>query len=189
MTTSQSPGDLPASMGDDRPHKPADDAEQVYYKGSPMLRGDLGMVSLWYIAGLILILTPLVYYLLRDAWWPWYVTLGLVLVGLVLFVIPVLVIKQVRYCISNYRIDYERGLLGKKIDTMELWHVDDIKFNQSFFDRLMGVGTIHVYSDDQTTPDLALKGLPNPRDIFEKLKQRVISVKRQRGVIKMDVGS
>jgi hypothetical protein len=53
----------------------------------------------------------------------------------------------------------------------------------------MGVGTIVVFSDDQSTPNLELRGLPNPRDIFEKLKQRVISVKRQRGVIKMDVGS
>jgi hypothetical protein len=33
-----------------------------------------------------------------------------------------------------------------------------------------------------------LKGLPNPRSLFESLKQRVIAVKRQRGVIKMDVG-
>jgi hypothetical protein len=30
--------------------------------------------------------------------------------------------------------------------------------------------------------------LPNPRAIFDQLRQRVITVKRQRGVIKMDVG-
>ena len=31
--------------------------------------------------------------------------------------------------------------------------------------------------------------IPNPRDIFDKLKERVIAVKRQRGVIKMDRGT
>jgi len=30
--------------------------------------------------------------------------------------------------------------------------------------------------------------VPNPRPLFENLKQRVIAVKRQRGVIKMDTG-
>jgi hypothetical protein len=104
-------------------------------------------------------------------------------------VIPVLVVKQFRYRISTHRIDFERGLLGKKIDTMELWHVDDIKFEQTFFNRLMGVGRITVMSDDQTTPQLELKGLPNPRPLFDSLKQRIITVKRQRGVIKMDMGS
>ncbi|HZN64795.1 MAG TPA: PH domain-containing protein [Tepidisphaeraceae bacterium] len=188
MTASPSPRDTTDSFGE-APHRPADDAEVVYYKGSPQIRGELGKVSLWAIIGVLLIIAPFVYYLLQNEWWPWYVILGLVVLGLILLFIPVLIVRQVRYCISNYRIDYERGLLGKKIDTMELWHVDDINFRQSFFDRLMGVGTIVVFSDDQTTPNLELKGLPNPREIFEKLKQRVISVKRQRGVIKMDVGS
>jgi hypothetical protein len=52
----------------------------------------------------------------------------------------------------------------------------------------MGVGSITVFSNDKTTPKLELKGLPNPRPLFESLKQRVIAVKRQRGVIKMDLG-
>ena len=31
--------------------------------------------------------------------------------------------------------------------------------------------------------------LPNPRPLFETLKQRIIAVKRQRGVVKMDIGT
>jgi hypothetical protein len=54
---------------------------------------------------------------------------------------------------------------------------------------MLKVGTIRVMSHDQTTPRLELTGLPEPRPIFESLKQRVIAVKRQRGVIKMDVGN
>ena len=179
----------PDAPGDAQPHRPADDTEQVYYEGSPMIRAQMGTLFFWTLLAAILIAAPIVYRLLRGWWWPWYVTTGLIVVGLLLLVIPVLIVKQFRYRISNYRIDFERGLLGKKIETMELWHVDDIKFQQSFFDRLMGVGQITVFSDDQTTPNLELKGLPNPRPLFESLKQRVIAVKRQRGVIKMDMGS
>jgi len=188
MRDARTTHDSISSLGDDRPDRPEDATEEVYYEGSPMVRGEMGMFILWTLLGLILIAAPFVWYLLRDSWWPWYVVVGLVLIGLMLMVIPVLVVKQFRYRISNYRIDFERGLLGKKIDTMELWHVDDIKFEQSFLNRLMGVGKITVLSDDQTTPNLELKGLPNPRPLFESLKQRIIAVKRQRGVIKMDMG-
>ena len=173
---------------DNRPHRPADDKEEVYYQGSPMIRGEIGTFFFWTLLGALLIAAPIIYYMLRGWWWPWYVVAGLVVVGLLLMIIPVLIVKQFRYRISNYRIDYERGLLGKQIETMELWHVDDIEFHQSFFDRLMGVGNITVFSNDKTTPKLNLRGLPNPRPLFESLKQRVIAVKRQRGVIKMDIG-
>ena len=90
--------------------------------------------------------------------------------------------------ITNYRIDLERGIFSKRIDTLELWHVNDVAFRQSFFDRIFGVGDITVMSDDRTTPQLRLDGVPNPRPLFDTLKQRVIAVKRQRGVIKMDSG-
>jgi membrane protein YdbS with pleckstrin-like domain len=176
--------------GAERPHRPADDTEEVYFQGSPMVRGELGKMVAFTLLGLVLIAAPFLWHFLRTegTWWPWYVTGGCVVVGLLLVFLPVIIVRQSRYRISNYRIDYERGLLGKKIETLELWHVDDIEFQQSFFDRLMGVGNITVFSADKTNPKLELRGLPNPRPLFESLKQRVIAVKRQRGVIKMDIG-
>jgi hypothetical protein len=52
---------------------------------------------------------------------------------------------------------------------------------------MLGVGTITIVSNDATTPRLELKSLPRPRPLFDSLKQRIIAVKRQRVVIKMDV--
>jgi hypothetical protein len=56
-------------------------------------------------------------------------------------------------------------------------------------DRLMGVGTITVISHDDTTPQLIMHGLPNARPLFQTLEQRIIAVKRQRGVMKVDSGT
>jgi membrane protein YdbS with pleckstrin-like domain len=178
--------------GGDAPHKPADDTEQVYFEGSPMLRGEIGRGLLYILGGVLLIALPIVWGIWRDRqgephpWWPWYVILACVVIGFILISIPFLWAKTVRYRIGNYRIDFERGIFSKAIDTLELWHVDDLKFHQSFLARLFGVGTITILSNDNTTPELNLRGLPNPRSLFETLRQRVISVKRQRGVIKMD---
>ena len=69
------------------------------------------------------------------------------------------------------------------------WHVEDIKFEQGLLDRMMNVGSITVMSNDRTNPKLELHGIPDPRKIFDALKERVIAVKRQRGVIKMDMGT
>jgi membrane protein YdbS with pleckstrin-like domain len=186
MSQSIPPTDPRVTAGD--PHKSTDDKEEIYYEGSPMIRGEIGKFFLLWIAGLALMLSPVLYWMVKG-WWPhWLVSVILVLVGLLLMWIPVMIMKSVRYRISNYRIDFERGILGKKIDTLELWHVDDIKMEQSFAERMLGVGTITVLSNDTSTPKLPLRGLPNPRPLFESLKQRVIAVKRQRGVVKMDMG-
>jgi hypothetical protein len=176
--------DLPPAIDPDahRPHKPADDREEVYFQGTPLMRGEVGKLLLfWFLA--LLMLVPI--YFRRE----WYVILPCVVLALLFLFIPWIQTKLIRYRVSNYRIDFERGLLSKRIDTLELWHVEDISFRQSLIDRVLGVGTIVVVSHDRTTPQLELKSLPNPRPLFDSLKQRIISVKRQRGVIKMDVGA
>jgi membrane protein YdbS with pleckstrin-like domain len=173
----------------DAPHRPADDAEVVYYEGSPMLRAHIGRGSLWLLGGAVAIAIPILLHIFADLAMPWWAYAAGLAVGLVLIFVPWMQAKTVRYRISNYRIDFERGLLSKDIDTLELWHVEDIRFHQSILSRLLGVGTITVLSHDDTSPQLVLRGLPNPRPLFDSLKQRIIAVKRQRGVIKMDSGT
>lgn len=187
MTTP--PADLPHDDFDPAaPHKPTDDHEEIYFQGSPMLRGSIGGVLSAWIGGLVLISTPLLWRLIGGTWPIWWVFLVCLLLGLIVIVIPVIFTRTQRYRISNYRIDYERGILSRKIDTMELWHVDDISFRQSLIDRILNVGTIEIVSNDRSSPDLLMRGLPNPRPLFDSLKSRIIAVKRQRGVIKMDMG-
>ena len=177
---------------DPAPHRPhEDDTEQVYFEGSPLLRGELGRLLLFAVIAVVLIASPFIwkYYVDDEGDWPvWWVTLALIVLGLIVLLIPYLIIKSIRYKVTNYRVDWERGILGKTADTLELWHVDDIRFSQSFFGRLLGVGTITILSNDKSTPKLDLIGMPNARSLYDTLKQRVISIKRQRGVIKMDTG-
>jgi membrane protein YdbS with pleckstrin-like domain len=173
---------------DDRPHRPADDREEAYFEGSPLLRGELLHVFLFGIIGVLIVAAPFLYQHFAHAWPIWWITLACIVIGIIVLLIPLILIRAIRYRISNYRIDFERGLLSRRIDTLELWHVEDLAFSQSFTDRILGVGNIRIMSHDETTPELNLRGLPNPRPLFESLKQRVIAVKRQRGVIKMDMG-
>jgi hypothetical protein len=167
----------------DAPANPSDDREDVYFTGSPALRGSLGHFFLCGLLGVGVIVGSLA---LRD--YGWYIpVLGLLVAG-ALVILPVLFVRSERYRVTSYRIDFERGLFSKDIDTLELWHVEDIKFHQSLLDRLLDIGQITVLSHDETTPELVLQAIPQPRPLFDSLKQRIIAVKRQRGVVKIDAG-
>jgi membrane protein YdbS with pleckstrin-like domain len=189
MTQVNPQSDLPPQGNlNEHPHKPADDREEVYYAGSPLLRGELGRCALYFVIGTVVIIGAILLQTMTEVHMPWWLMTLLILVGLAVIFWPVLLLKTIKYRISNYRIDFERGLIAKNIDTLELWHVEDVRLHQSVLDRLLGCGTITIISKDDTTPKLDLHSLPDPRPLFEHLKQRIIAVKRQRGVIKMDVG-
>ncbi len=178
----------PTSPGDVTPPRPSDDQELIYFEGRPTLRADQLKAVMFVLIGLALLALPVMASVMNWTWWRWWMAVASVLLAILAIVLPILVTRSTRYRITNYRIDFERGIFTKRIDTLELWHVDDISFEQGLIDRMMNVGSIKILSNDKTTPRLDLDGLPDPRTIFDALRQRVIAVKRQRGVIKMDVG-
>lgn len=167
---------------------PAPDVEVVFYEGSPKLRGELTLLFQCFVSAAVVaaIVVALVMFVSSFPWWG--AAIGFIAALLVL-ILPLALVRRNRYKISNYRIDYEQGLFSKRIDTIELWHVDDVQLRQSVVDRLLGVGTINIHSNDSTNPILPLRSLPEPRKLYDAIKQRVIAVKRQRGVIKMDGGA
>jgi len=189
LSTGQPPNANPAPAEDHRPHAPPDDSETTYFDGRPLFGGRPGEVIGLAVVAILFIFSPLVLRLGTRAWPNHFVIIAVEVIGISLLIAPAIVTKQVRFRISNYRIDYERGFLAKDIKSLELWHVEDMSFHQSVIDRLIGIGTIRVISRDDTMPDLRMRGIPNARKIFEELKQRVIAVKRQTGVLKVDTGN
>lgn len=78
-----------------------------------------------------------------------------------------------RYKITLRRIELESGVLSKSLDSLELWRVLDVKYSQNLWDRILGVARVTVMSTDQSTPELSLYGLPNARELFERLRDAV----------------
>ena len=163
--------------------KPAEEKEEVYFEGSPSVWSSGSKLLPCLVISIVIAAGSITAAIYGYTW----ALIGFPIAIGVLF-IPRWFVHSTRYRITNYRIDHERGLLSKNIDTLELWHVEDISFHQSLLDRMRGVGNIIVMSNDDTSPELVLHGLPNARPVFEALKERVIVVKRQRGVIKVDTG-
>jgi hypothetical protein len=164
-------------------HRTADDSEIVYFDGSPKAIAAHEFPICIFIALVIIAAS------IAIAMYGKHIALIGILCAPICLVVPLMKAKSLRYKITNYRVDCEHGVASKTIDTLELWHVEDIQFHQSLWARMLGVGTISILSHDDTTPRLTLWGLPKPRELFDDLKQRIIAVKRQRGVVKMDTGT
>ena len=108
--------------------------------------------------------------------------LSLALVGLVWMLVLHLRRKSKRYRITDRTIDYEVGVLSKRVETLQLWRVQDLDFRQSLFERMLGIATIHVFTKDVTDPEVLLRGLPASREIFDRLKDACDVARQQRVV-------
>jgi len=78
-----------------------------------------------------------------------------------------------RYKITLRRVETERGIVSKKVESLELWRVLDLKYTQSIFDRLTGNGMVVLESTDKSDPKLELHGIPEHRKVFEQLREAV----------------
>lgn len=71
------------------------------------------------------------------------------------------------------RLEIETGLLGRKIENVELFRIRDIGLQQGLFGRLGNYGDISIHSNDASSPAIQLRGIDAPRDFYKELRERV----------------
>jgi len=119
--------------------------------------------------------------------WPGATILGFVLapvvVGLVILAVLAIRKRSIRWRVTTRRIEVERGWLSKEILTVELWRVKDVEFRQSLGERVFGVSSIVVTSQDERAPRIELRALPGDRAVYDQLMKGVMEARQQRGVM------
>jgi membrane protein YdbS with pleckstrin-like domain len=70
--------------------------------------------------------------------------------------------KVTTLTITDRKTILRRGILSKSVS--EVWHRDvrNVQIDQSFFQRLLGVGTLKVSSAGQSGFEIDVSGLPHP---------------------------
>ena len=66
-----------------------------------------------------------------------------------------------KYGMSEDRLFVRKGFLNLTSDEILLYRVRDISLRRSLGQRIFGVGSVLVYSSDQTTPALELRNIRN----------------------------
>jgi membrane protein YdbS with pleckstrin-like domain len=86
--------------------------------------------------------------------------------------------KSIKFRVTTTVIEFERGVLSKRIDVLQLWRVRDVVYKQNLIDRILGIAHVEVVAQDKTNPDLEIVGMPASRQLFEQLRDS-IEIQRQ----------
>jgi hypothetical protein len=70
-----------------------------------------------------------------------------------------------RLIVTDRRTIFRTGLLSKFTNEVLHNHVRNIQISQSFFQRLMHVGSIGISSSGQAGIEIFIRGIPNPYDV------------------------
>lgn len=115
--------------------------ERIEWTGHPSQWQNLG----WFLSCLLLIPIP-------WAFWKWLET------------------RNVLYTLTDQRLKFTRGVLTKVTEDLELYRVRDTKFEQRLFERMLGLGRIHLFTTDETSPEVELPFIKDAESVREKIR-------------------
>jgi uncharacterized membrane protein YdbT with pleckstrin-like domain len=118
--------------------------EQIQWTGHPSQWQNLG----WFLACLLLLPIPF-------ALWKWLET------------------RHTVYTLTDQRLKFIRGVLSRTTEDLELYRVRDTRFEQGFFERLLGLGRIRLYTTDETSPEIVLPYIADAEGVRERIRALV----------------
>jgi hypothetical protein len=75
-----------------------------------------------------------------------------------------------------------KGILGNKIDELDLVRVRDTRVKQHVGERVLDVGDITIISNDPSNPEYVLHNVRNPIEVRELIRNAVNKEKERRGL-------
>ncbi|UOB16649.1 PH domain-containing protein [Abyssalbus ytuae] len=88
--------------------------------------------------------------------------------------------------VTDQRIMEHRGIFSKTTDELELYRVKDLRHDQPFLLRILGLSNIVLETTDRSNPVLELKGLKEGQYIKEQLRVAVDKRRDIKGVKEVD---
>jgi len=77
------------------------------------------------------------------------------------------------YRVYRDSLEAQTGILSRRIDNLQLFRVRDIGLSQSLLGRILRYGNVTVTSTDRSTPHFTLRGIDDPRQLYEALREMV----------------
>jgi hypothetical protein len=87
-----------------------------------------------------------------------------------------------KYILTNERIKIVHGLLSRQVENFELVRVQDIDFKQNVGERVLGIGDISIRGHDPSTPEITLRNIQNPEEVYEKMRRAWMEARKRHGL-------
>ena len=87
-----------------------------------------------------------------------------------------------KYTLTPSKLLVESGFFNKREEETRLYRITDVSMTRSFFERIFGVGTLHLLSSDTSTPKVDLLHIRSPKKVKDVLSQAIENSRRENGV-------
>jgi membrane protein YdbS with pleckstrin-like domain len=91
------------------------------------------------------------------------------------------------YRLTTRRLFVSSGLWQRRRDQVELLRISDVFTRQSWFERLLSVGTVIVVSSEQALPTVYLPGVADPKRVMDLVWHHARAERDERSVRVQDV--
>ena len=95
-------------------------------------------------------------------------------------VLPILIaiwkyfeVKTWKFEVTDQRLIEEKGVLSKTTDELELYRVKDIRLEEPFFLRMLGLSNVVLVTSDRTHPTIRVPAISGGKEIREQLRVAV----------------
>jgi hypothetical protein len=86
------------------------------------------------------------------------------------------------YTITTERVKIITGLVARRVENFELIRVQDIDFKQGMGERMLGIGDIHIRGQDPSNPDIILRNIAKPEEVYETLRKAWLESRKRHGL-------
>lgn len=91
-------------------------------------------------------------------------------VGLLILLYWYIKTRATALTVSDHELLYEQGILSKERLAVSLRHVRSVQVNQSFINRILGVGEIEIKTAGDE-PEFTVTDLPDPHQVREAISR------------------
>jgi membrane protein YdbS with pleckstrin-like domain len=147
------------------------ETEKTLYNGHPAMIYSVGQFIPFLV---IVVLAAVAIYVLdwqEMTGYIGYVVLAAVLLLAWMVLRLYLVSRGTHYIITTQRIKFERGVLSKVQESLELFRIDHFELRQPLGARLLGHCSLHLFSSDAELENFAIYGIPGLSALADQLRE------------------
>jgi len=86
------------------------------------------------------------------------------------------------YVITTERVKIITGMVSRHVENFELIRIQDIDFKQNVSERIFGLGDINIKGHDPSDPNIILRNVAKPEEVYELLRQAWLDARKRYGL-------
>lgn len=90
--------------------------------------------------------------------------------------------RKVHFRITTQRIKFERGMLSKVQESLELFRIDHFELRKPIGSRILGYGSLHLFSSDAELENFSIYGVRHLETLADQLRECQLRERTRRGL-------